>query len=153
MLRALLRCLVPGNDAGLDPRADLGRFYDQHVILLARSHRLSALLGALQRAGVSRGLAELFRRDHVATVARNMMLHRALADCLRALSQQGIDAIVLKGMEYEQRLYGRIGARPTSDLDILIEDRHRRAAFDVLQATGWSAVAAAPGFHEADYHA
>ena len=154
MLRSLLRCLAPDDPAGpaAEGRPDLERFYDQHLILLARAHRLSALLGALRPAGVPAELAELFRRDHVATLARNMMLRRSLADCLRVLGQQGIDAIVLKGMEYDERLYGRIGARPTSDLDILIQDRHRRAAFDLLRASGWSPVAAAPGFDEADYH-
>ena len=156
MLRSLLACLAPdgqaAGDAAARARPGLELFYDQHLILLARAHRLSALLGALRPVGVPTDLAELCRRDHVATLARNMMLRRALADGLRALSDRGIDAIVLKGMEYEERLYGRIGARPTSDLDILVEDRHRRAAFDVLRATGWSPVAAAPGFDEADYH-
>jgi len=156
MLRSLLRCLAPDPHAGAAVSATavpgLELFYDRHLILLARAHRLSALLGAVRPAGVPPELAELCRRDHVATVARNMMLRRALCDCLRALGDRGIDAIVLKGMEYEQRLYQRIGARPTSDLDILVEDRHRRAAFEVLRATGWSPVAAAPGFDEADYH-
>lgn len=154
MLRALLRCLATADgvrgDAG--GRPDLERFYDQHLILVARAHRLSALLGAVRPSGISPALAEQFRRDHVATLARNLLLRRALGDCVGALAQQGIEVIVLKGMEYEERLYGRIGARPTSDLDILIQDRHRRAAFEVLRATGWAPVAAAPGFDEADYH-
>ena len=150
MLRCLLRCLAP-DDGGRAPAA-LGRFYDDHLILVARAHRLSALLGALRLAGVPAGLAERFRRDYVATLARNMMLRRALVDCVRVLGQQGIATIVLKGMEYEERLYGGMGARPTSDLDVLVENHHRRAAFEALRATGWTPVAAAPGFDEADYH-
>src|SRR5258706_10016942 len=45
-----------------------------------------------------------------------------------------------------------MGARPTGDLDVLIPDQPRRAAFEALRAAGWSPVAAAPGFDEADYH-
>ncbi|MEA2699719.1 MAG: hypothetical protein QOI66_3990 [Myxococcales bacterium] len=150
MLRSLLQCLADeGTNAGL-PAVD--RFYDDHLILVARAHRLSALLGALRPKGIPVNLAERFRRDHVATLARNLLLRRTLVDCLRVLGDCGIETIVLKGMEYEERLYGRIGARPTSDLDVLIPEQHRRAAFQALRAAGWSPVAAAPGFDEADYH-
>jgi hypothetical protein len=150
MLRSLLQCLA-GDDAGA-ARPDLERFYDDHVVLVARAHRLSALLGALRPSGLPPPLAERFRRDHVATLARNLMLRRALVDVVQLFAARKIETIVLKGMEYEERLYGRLGARPTSDLDVLVEDRHRRVAFETLRAAGWTPVAAAPGFDEVDYH-
>jgi hypothetical protein len=156
MLRAVLRCLenqFDGDGAGAsDAGPALAHFYDDHLMMVARAHRLSALLGAVRPAGIPEGLAERFRRDHVATLARNMLLRRALVDAVRALGEQGIETIVLKGMVYEERYYGRIGSRPTSDLDVLIHPRHRRASFAALQAAGWTPVAAAPGFDEDDYH-
>ena len=74
-------------------------------------------------------LAEAFRRDRVVTAARNMILGQVAEECLRALAAAGIPTIVLKGLDYETRLYGAPGARPTADVDLLVPDEKRRAAF------------------------
>jgi hypothetical protein len=84
--------------------------------------------------------------------ARNMMLARVAEECVQALQAQGVPAILLKGLEYEARLYGHAGARPTSDVDLMVPEAHRRAAFQVLDRLGFEPRAAAPGFDDPDYH-
>lgn len=148
MLRSLFRCLGPESGAG----GALDRFFEDHVTLVARFHRLSALLGSLRPAGVPDVLAERFRRDYVTALGRNTLLRHALTDSVRLLGARGIEAIVLKGLAYEERLYTRPGSRPTSDVDLLVPERHRRASFEALIGDGWVPIAAAPGFDEADYH-
>ena len=69
-----------------------------------------------------------------------------------SLGREGIPSIVLKGLDYETRLYGVAGVRPTADVDLLVPDAHRRRAFEVLNRLGFDPRAAAPGFDDADYH-
>ena len=78
---------------------------------------------------------------------------RAVAEeCVGALAAAGVEAALLKGLAYERTLYPQPGARPTSDVDLLVRARDRRAAFDVLDRLGFEPRAAAPGFDEPDYH-
>jgi hypothetical protein len=80
------------------------------------------------------------------------MLTQAAEECIRALQAASVPTIVLKGLDYETRLYGHPGARPTADVDLLVSDAHRRAAFGVLDRLGFEPRAAAPGFDDPDYH-
>jgi len=63
-----------------------------------------------------------------------------------------VRTIVLKGLAYQQTLYATAGARPTSDIDLLVPNEQRRAAFGVLDRLGFEPRAAAPGFDDPDYH-
>jgi hypothetical protein len=145
ILRSLLACL--SGDGG-----ELDRFDPDRVVSVAHHHRLAALLGAIRPAGVPASLRERFRRDHLGEVARNMRFQRALVECLGRLADAGVEAIVLKGLVYDETIYRQPGSRPTNDVDLLVEPRLRAAAFGALQGAGYAPVAAAPGFDEADYH-
>ena len=125
---------------------------DPGVVAVARHHRLSPLLSMTCGETLPAPLAEAFRRDRVVTAARNMILGQAAEECLRALDVAGIPTIVLKGLDYEIRLYGAPGARPTADVDLLVPEEKRRAAFGVLDRLGFEPRAAAPGFDDPDYH-
>ena len=125
---------------------------DPALIAVARHHRLSPLLSVVCDAALPRPLAETFRRDRLVTAARNMILGRVSDECRGALTAAGIRSIVLKGLDYEPRLYGVAGARPTSDIDLLVPGEQRREAFAVLDRLGFEPRAAAPGFDDADYH-
>ena len=119
---------------------------------VARHHRLSPLLSITCNDTLPSALAEAFRRDRVVTAARNMILGQAAEECLRALAAAGVPTIVLKGLDYETRLYRVAGARPTADIDLLVPDEKRRDAFGVLDRLGFEPRAAAPGFDDPDYH-
>ena len=145
-LRALLAALAD------PPRAAALRSDDPTLVAVARHHRLTPLLSITCGGSLPAQLAEAFRRDRIVTAARNMILGQVAEECLRALAAAGVPTIVLKGLDYETRLYGVPGARPTSDVDLLVRDEHRRPAFAVLDRLGFEPRAAAPGFDDADYH-
>jgi putative nucleotidyltransferase-like protein len=125
---------------------------DDRVVELARRHRLSPLLSATAEGHLPAPLAEVFRRDRMSTVARNMMFGQAAEECIRALAGDGVPSIVLKGLAYEPTIYPGPGTRPTSDVDLLVPHEERRRAFEVLDRLGFEPRAAAPGFDDADYH-
>jgi hypothetical protein len=125
---------------------------DPVLVAVARHHRLSPLLSATCAQTLPAPLAELFRRDRLVTAARNMILGQVAEECLRALAAAEVRTIVLKGLDYETRLYGIAGARPTADVDLLVPDEKRREAFAVLDRLGFEPRAAAPGFDDSDYH-
>lgn len=164
MVRALLKEIVtpsPSERERLvallaaleDPRraADLPPD-DPRLVVVARHHRLSPLLSATCGKTLAAPLSEAFRRDRLVTIARNLILGQIAEECVRALSEVGIPTIVLKGLEYEARLYGQPGTRPTSDVDLLIPNEARRPAFGVLDRLGFEPRAAAPGFDDPNYH-
>jgi hypothetical protein len=125
---------------------------DPRLLIVARRHRLTPLLSAVGRATLPALLGDACRRDHVVTAARNLALAAVAEECVVALGTAGVEAAVLKGLAYERTLYPRAGVRPTSDVDLLVRDRDRRAAFGVLDRLGFEPRAAAPGFDEPDYH-
>jgi hypothetical protein len=133
------------------PRAAELSTDDPALIVVARRHRLSPLLSATCEHSLPRPLAETFRRDRLITTARNMVLGQVAEECLQALADAQIRTIVLKGLDYETRLYPA-GSRPTSDIDLLVPADQRRAAFEVLDGLGFEPRAAAPGFDDPDYH-
>jgi hypothetical protein len=133
------------------PRAaDLGD--SARVLTVARRHRLTPLLSMTCRATLPGPLGDACRRDHVLTAARNLGLGAVAEECVAALAAAGVEVAVLKGLAYERALYPQAGARPTSDVDLLVRARDRRAAFAVLDRLGFEPRAAAPGFDEPDYH-
>ena len=145
-LIGLLRALDdPARAASLDPD-------DPALLAAARHHRLTPLLSITCGEALPGGLAETCRRDRVVTAARNLMLGQAAEACIRALQAAGVPVIVLKGLDYETRLYGQGGARPAADVDLLVPQSRRRAAFEVLDRLGFEPRAAAPGFDDSDYH-
>ena len=148
--RELLRALLAALEQ--PPRATALPPDDPVLVAVARHHRLSPLLSIICGQTLPAPLAEAFRRDRVVTAARAMMLGQVAEECLRALASAGIPTIVLKGLDYETRLYDAPGARPTADVDLLVPEEKRRAAFGVLDRLGFEPRAAAPGFDDPDYH-
>jgi hypothetical protein len=134
------------------PRAAALAPDDPILVAVARHHRLSPLLSATCGETLPTPLAETFRRDRLVTAARNMILGQVAEECLGMLAGAGIRTIVLKGLDYEARLYRVAGARPTADVDLLVPNEKRREAFSVLDRLGFEPRAAAPGFDDSDYH-
>jgi len=122
------------------------------LLAIARHHRLSPLLAATCRDTLPVALAEACRRDRAITTARNLLLAEVAEEVVRALGARAIDGVLLKGLAYDGRLYAEPGCRPTGDVDILVREASRRAAFQVLSDIGFEPKAAAPGFDDADYH-
>ena len=62
---------------------------------------------------------------------------RMLARALEALSQAGVEAVVLKGAPLAQRLYGDYTARASVDIDLYVVAAQRDVARKVLIALHW----------------
>lgn len=122
------------------------------LLNLARHHRLTPLLSAERGTELPAALAQAFRKDRIVTTARNVVFARVAEECLAALSAAGVPGMVLKGVDYDSRLYPVPGSRATSDVDLLVPISARRDAFRVLDRLGFEPRAAAPGFDESDYH-
>jgi hypothetical protein len=125
---------------------------DPRVLVVGRRHRLTPLLASLCRATLPPALGDACRQDLVVTAARSLALGAVAEECVLALAAAGVEAAVLKGLAYERALYPRAGSRPTGDVDLLVRDRDRRAAFAVMDHLAFEPRAAAPGFDEPDYH-
>ena len=82
-------------------------------------------------------VAGSLRADYYATAAYHVLLSAALRDLLAELSPADIRPIVLKGMALSSTLYPTPAARPTSDLDLLIERAQVPAAKQTLLKLGY----------------
>jgi len=80
---------------------------------------------------------ELLRKAYYKTVSRNARIYeefKALAQILRA---HNIPYITLKGICMAEWLYGDIGLRQMSDIDILIQEKDGVRCLDALHAAGY----------------
>jgi hypothetical protein len=146
-LLRLLLAAVDGRPEALPTGIDA-----DEVLAVARRHRLSPLLSLVELAGAPASLSQALRRDRLITTARNLMFAQVAEDCTRAFAAAGVPVVLLKGLAYSATIYPEVGVRPTSDIDLLVPDAKRRAAFAVLDRMGFEPRAAAPGFDDADYH-
>ncbi len=68
---------------------------------------------------------------------RMMHLEQRLADSLEALSDAGIDVMLLKGAALALTVYGSFVRRPMIDVDVLVHEDEALRARDVLIGNGW----------------
>ena len=89
------------------------------------------------------GLPETFikelRMRHHRNAARAAFLESELAAILRALADQRIDAIVLKGMALTASVYRDPGVRPMSDIDLLVRQPREDQAQEIVASLGYRA--------------
>ena len=67
----------------------------------------------------------------------NQRLFHEAADVIRALTEAGIETIVLKGAALAVLYYRDPGARPMEDLDVLVPAAEAGRAMEVLREAGW----------------
>jgi len=67
----------------------------------------------------------------------NQLAFAAGEQALAALQSAGIEAVLLKGWPLALRYYADIGARPMSDLDLMVPSNRALAAAGVLEGLGW----------------
>lgn len=68
---------------------------------------------------------------------RNQLQYRMLEDVLATLTDAGVDSMVLKGAALALCYYDDIGARPMSDIDLVVPAAEARAVVALLAAHGW----------------
>ena len=86
-------------------------------------------------AGVLRRLHETYLR----TMVSNRVLYHRLSKVLKVLKDEGIPVIVLKGTHLGEVVYGNVGVRTVSDVDLLFK-KEDLARGQKIMGTGYSAL-------------
>lgn len=81
-------------------------------------------------------------------LANNIPLRRTLKEAAAVLHAAGVGAIVYKGQDYLERIYGDLGARSMADVDLLVREADLGAAERALIAAGFIADADCKLMHE-----
>lgn len=103
------------------------------------SLQLLPLLAAnLRQADLGDDVAERLARIRNDTGSRNHALFAAGRRLLLALSDAGIETLLLKGGAMAVAFYRDAGLRPMVDLDVLVPTGRAQAAMEILGRTGWS---------------
>ncbi len=124
--RALLGFLRPaGGTAAAIRFGNLPPRAWEEILELALRHGVAPLLHrALQSGGAHTGLPDQIRSrlDEIrrATALDNLRNYGQFRRIARALAEQGIPVIALKGLHLAELVYRDISLRPMSDLDILV---------------------------------
>jgi hypothetical protein len=92
-----------------------------------KKHALPVPPEVVERLGVAR----------LAVLARNVRLHIALKEVLDAITREGAEAIVLKGIPLCLYLYGQLDFRPSTDIDLLMRFADLVRLFPLFQSMGY----------------
>lgn len=98
---------------------------------------LPAVWVNLKKASKSFPEEPRLRGIHRRTWVHNKRLTAAAGSVLELLAGEGIPTLVLKGLAYNELLYGDSGVRPSWDFDILIPFHRAPQAIAVLETSGW----------------
>jgi len=80
--------------------------------------------------------AARLRRDYLLNAGRNARLFHELGGLLDRLNREGIRVIVLKGGHLAHEVYGNIGLRTMSDLDLLVRTEDLDRGLRCMEAAG-----------------
>lgn len=69
---------------------------------------------------------------------RQRYLERRVREAVEALSEAGIDVILLKGAALAYTVYGGFSERPMSDVDLLVRPADAQRARDLLLTSAWA---------------
>jgi len=108
---------------------------------LAEREKLLPILWAYMREHaelVPEAVREAFRRQAVVTEFRMAATETTLHQVVRALAEQGIRVMLLKGAALATTVYGSFAKRPMGDLDILVAPEDALRAWDCIRARGWT---------------
>ncbi|HEU4884601.1 MAG TPA: nucleotidyltransferase family protein [Longimicrobium sp.] len=143
--------VLAGRTAALDPRGEVGA---QALGVAAFTLGMGPLLGHWIGTGVLDAEPETaavltLHLEHGRARARK--LDAALESALAALASAGVAATVLKGMHTSRTLFPEPGARPMTDVDVVVDPEKIPAAEGALEAAGFVRLAVA--YQRRPYHA
>jgi hypothetical protein len=135
VVNCLSRADVGSGEADAQPSDSLD--WDQ-VIGYAAEQGVAALLFRRLTASTGRCQAPFevkrtFLKAYLANQVRNTQLYNELHRVVKALQGEGIPVVVLKGAHLAQLVFGDIGVRSMSDLDLLIQGPDVARAESVLR--------------------
>lgn len=80
---------------------------------------------------------EQLKQRYNETLYLNMFIRNQTEQVLKAFEGAGINVIPLKGVTFAEKYFGHIGARGTSDIDLLIKAPSLEKAIDCVKALGY----------------
>lgn len=141
-----VRCATLQNDAlslrALERTAAGVSDWD-HVVRLAIRNRVAPLVYTnLRSTGLSALVPRTAMRDletsYYQSLAAGTRSKPATRQVLTALSQNAVDAILLRGLALGERIYGDPALRPFSDLDLLVRKEDALRTKEILLNLGYS---------------
>lgn len=112
------------------------------ILERARSHQVYPLvyrsLRDLDFPGVPEPVQSDLKSAYLANAVRNQLFAEELARLLGLLGDAGIRVIPLKGVALAQSLYGDVGARVCSDIDILVPAEDAVRARRIVLTNGYA---------------
>lgn len=87
--------------------------------------------------GVPQEVMDQLRAAYRDNLARNMHLYAELRRILEALREKDVEVILLKGAALAKMVYGDIGLRPMSDVDVLAKKEDLPKAVELLFQMGY----------------
>ncbi|WP_413307874.1 nucleotidyltransferase family protein [Bacillus sp. 1P10SD] len=69
---------------------------------------------------------------------QNLMIKNQTDEILKVFEGKGIDVISLKGVYFAERYFGHIGARATSDIDLLIPFKELDQSIEIINSLGFT---------------
>jgi hypothetical protein len=110
--------------------------------------RLLPLLGtrlvAAAPDAVPSAFADAVQQALVQARRRAILVEQVALRLTRRLGDAGIPAVILKGPQLAQRLYGDVGMRASNDVDLLVAPHHFHAAIDALEGAGYRSPGTVP---------
>jgi hypothetical protein len=93
------------------------------------------------------------RSRELSTVLANLATDAAAVEVIRALTDEGIEAILLKGPALDRLLYDRRGERSYGDVDLLVAPAEFADAERILARLGFRSDVEESGLARTDHHA
>jgi hypothetical protein len=113
------------------------------LISIANEHLVTApVWSALQRCGLAAtapmNAAEYLQSFHTFNSDRNRAIQTQLTECVERLNGSGIEPMLLKGAAHlAAGLYGQVGDRYLSDVDLLVRADGIERAFELMLELGY----------------
>ena len=106
------------------------------IVRSAFEHRVGGLLKTAVDLGASATQEAMRMLDQadISAWARNRVVAEAMVEMAGVATDLGIDIAFIKGVSIETRWYGRLGERPTWDVDAVLAPWHRHRAPELVAA-------------------
>lgn len=109
---------------------------------LAICHRVHPLIYRCVRTvedlALPQEVMHTLRWENELNLAKTLQMTGEMLNILRVMEEEGICAIVLKGIPLGIKLYGQAALRPSRDLDILVWPKDVEKARQVIEAQGYA---------------
>jgi hypothetical protein len=92
----------------------------------------------LQDADIPPEIIQELHDYYLTNLVRNMLLYHQLKGILKRFHEDNIPVIPLKGSYLAERVYGNIGVRPMSDIDILVKQEDLLRVEEILLDRGFT---------------